>query len=155
MTTTAEVTAPTAAQIDAMARELIELKAIKDDAAAAVKEKEDDILPIVSRYGRSPDGAAKSRRLEGNDFTITATFGQTSSVVKKNVEKFREELNAEGFARRFDKIFMQDATYTVAPEAESLLAGLSTKLKNLFAKCVKSAQKKPVVKADPKVKPAA
>lgn len=139
---------PTPAQIDAMARDLAQLQAFLDEMEDAIKAKKDELLPIITRHGYAPDKTAKSLRLEGIEYDLTATFGQSVSVVKKAVEKFAVQLGEDGDGNLFGNFFLTDADYIPAPERESYIGKLSTKARNLLAKCLRTTQRKPIVKAE-------
>jgi hypothetical protein len=141
---------PTARQIDAHAKELIELQAIAEEAAEAVKAKKDALLPVISEFGFSPDKAPKTKRLEGEEFYLDATFGQSTSVVKKNVDKFAEQLGQDGDQGFFPAFFITENSYIVSPEANTYLGNISQKARNLFAKCLRTVQQKPKVNAESK-----
>lgn len=141
---------PSPQHIDQFAQELMQLETAADDAAAALKAKRDELLPIISNYGRTPDGAAKSRRLDGDRFYLLATYGQSVAVVKKTVEELRGQLREEGRPSLFRRLYMTDVSYIVHPDAALAIGDLSAKVRKLFERSTRTSQLKPKVKAEKK-----
>jgi hypothetical protein len=122
--------APNAEEIDAFAVEYKRLEKILDEAKAElakVKGKEGSsldklhstLIDIVRAFGGKH--AEKSKILHGIEWELMATFGQSSSIDTTAVESLRLKLKAAGKTRLLKKLFTEERSYRLAPNASEVL----------------------------------
>src|SRR6185437_14893976 len=66
--------------IDELAKKFLATKLRVDVAAAELAHAKESLLELVKLHGAVPAKADKSKRLSGDIYDITATFGTTTSV---------------------------------------------------------------------------
>lgn len=151
-------------RLDQLCREYREARAAEDAAAAVAKEKRDRLLKLVTEHGARPEGADKSKRLEGIEFKATASYGQSISVDASIAEKFQQALHDAGLKQVcFDLFFTVTKTYQIAIGAFERMAindlGLAQghplpcarKLRSLFRRAVTINAKTPTLKVEPRI----
>ena len=146
---------PTPEQIDELAVAYLEAVLVISAGKMSQDTKKQNFIKLLKKYGIVPEGAEKSMRLEGNVYVVTASFGTSSSVREKIVEKIKEQLTYEHRGPLFDELFVEKTSYVVAPAARARLAKLGKspadkKLRRLFAQVMDTKPKEPSLKVESK-----
>jgi hypothetical protein len=149
MSTKAMITAPS---FDEHALEYLRLKEICDGAKQDLDTYKKELVKLVTKNGSTPAGAEKSMRLEGDRYQMTVSFGSSSSIDKEVVGKIQAELAEQHSPSLFKKLFHSQVDYVVAPTAQAVLADLPKKLRDLFARVLKTKPKEPSLKVEKKGK---
>lgn len=136
--------------VDEHAVEYLGLKNVLDEATAQLKAKKAEILKLVTRNGQVPEGAEKSLRLEGDQYSITASFGTSSSVDAEVVGEIKSCLASRPSV--FRKLFVAHTSYIVSPQSGNVLATCSAKVRKLFERVVETKPKEPSLKVEKKKK---
>jgi hypothetical protein len=121
---------PNAEQVDAQAVEYKRLEKILDDAKAElakVRKKEGALLDtlhttlieLVRSFGGKH--AEKSKILHGIDWELMATFGQSAGIDATAVERLRLALKAANKTKLLKKLFTEEKSYRLAPNAAEVL----------------------------------
>lgn len=142
----------TAVAIDEHAEEYNQLVKLAEVAKVAVDEKKDELVKLAKKSGAMPPGAAKSLRLSGATYDITASFGTSSSIKELVVDKIRDELAAAHTPKLFDHLFVTHTSHVVAPTAPAVLEKLSKKVRGLFARVMATKPKSPSLKVEKRAK---
>lgn len=136
--------------VDAHAREYQQLQADLGAAKKRLKKCKDELVKLAQKRGVIPKGAEKSFRLEGVKYTITASFGTSSSVDEDVVEQIREELEEAHTPRLFLRLFHEEKSHIVAPTAPGVLENCSKKIRELYARVMSTKAKEPSLKVEKK-----
>lgn len=145
--------------IDTHAREYKNLCDLEKDARDKKNSKRDEILKLITKYGQVPDKAEKSKRLEGIEFQLTASFGDSVRVDAAIAEVLCDRIeNAVNLGQKelagfFARLFKFETRYTLTSEATSIMAsplpkGAPRNLRTLFAKAVVIEKREPTVKVE-------
>lgn len=127
------VKAVTPQLIDDKAREYQKLEAAYDSVKAELDAKYDELVELVQEHGRTPARANKSKRLEGADFELTVSVGESVSVDTSRVEKLREWLSANRVARAFfSRLFESQTSYRPAQGADEAVLNFEGRRSNLW-----------------------
>lgn len=121
---------PNAEQVDAHAQEYKRLEKILDDAKiayAAVKKAEGAqldklhlaLIELVRAFGGKH--AEKSKILHGIEWELMATFGESHGIDAAAVERLRLVLKAAKQTRLLKKLFTEETSWRLAPNAAELL----------------------------------
>lgn len=121
---------PNAAQIDAHALEYQRLGKILDDAKAElakVKKAEGadldklhaSLIELVRAFGGKH--AEKSKILHGIEWELMATFGESHGIDSNAVERLRLALKSAGKTRLLKKLFTEETSWRLAPNAAEIL----------------------------------
>jgi hypothetical protein len=121
---------PNAEQVDAHAVEYKRLENILDEAKAElakVKKKEGadldklhvSLIDLVRSFGGKH--AEKSKILHGIEWELMATFGQSAGIDSTAVERLRLALKKAKQTRLLKKLFTEEKTYRLAPNASEVL----------------------------------
>ncbi len=152
MTAVSNPTAPTAAQVDALAKEYKALEDAYFEATLASKaalepleKKKDELRELVAKFGSAH--AEKSKLLHGIAFEIMATFGTSTSIDAAAVELFRLALVKAKQARLLKKLFEKTVRWTLNPTAAVIVKSekLSKSLLALYSQCEVVKAKTPSV----------
>jgi hypothetical protein len=148
---------PTAAQIDELAAEYKELQ---NDAAKAKSTadafRDDELMPLVRKFGHVPERAKKSRRLEGVEYALTLSTPRTISVSATGVLKLRAALVKNKCAFLFRKLFTREEQFSVADGASELVKeggwppSTPSNIKSLFYGCLDIKNGNPSLKVEKK-----
>lgn len=155
---------PNAEQVDAHALEYKRLEKILDDAKAElakVRKKEGadldklhvSLIGLVSAFGGKH--AEKSKILHGIDWELMATFGQSAGIDSTAVERLRLALKEAGKTRLLKKLFAEEKSYRLAPNAAEVLKAegkLSDELAMLALACFTFTPRTPTLDVRPKKK---
>jgi hypothetical protein len=147
--------------IDTHAREFNDRKEAFDLAKEYLDEQRDKILALIEKHGRVPEKAEKSKRLEGIEFQLTASFGDSVKVDVEYAELFKQACEdahaagATGFAGFFARVFKFEPRYTLTTKATQIMsgklpAGAPRALRAFFAKAVTIEKRSPTVKVEPR-----
>lgn len=123
--------------IDGLCLRREELQAELEQIGSYLKEQ-------VELYGYTPARAEKSKRLDGGQFEVTLSMGETTEIRDTAVEAIERACPAGLFAKLFRKV----TTYKLASGASMVLAGTlpqgsPSNLRKLFAAAVVLKQKAP------------
>ena len=121
---------PNSEQVDAHALEYKRLEKILEDAKiayAAVKKAEGAqleklhlaLIELVREFGGKH--AEKSKLLHGIDWELMATFGESHSIDATAVERLRLALKEAKQTRLLKKLFTEEKSYRLAPNAAQIL----------------------------------
>jgi hypothetical protein len=146
--------APTAAEVDKLAKDYVDLKAKVLEsvlATRAANEKLDpverDLVELVRKFGSVH--AEKSKLLHGLHWEIMGTFGTSTSTDAAAVEHLREHLvkteNTRLLKRLFDKTVRWALRSTA--RAEILKADVPCEVRALFAACEVTKDRSPLITA--------
>lgn len=167
VTQPAKLTPPNAEQVDAHAREYKRLEKILDDAKAVlaqVKKKEGAdldklhiaLIELVCIFGGKH--REKSKILHGIEWELMATFGQSSGIDATAVERLRLALKAAKQTRLLKKLFTEEKSWHLAPDAAEVLKAegkLPDDLAMAALACFTFTPRTPQLEVRPKKKPAA
>jgi hypothetical protein len=131
----AVIESPNAEQIDTHALEYKRLDKILDEAKiayAAVKKAEGaqldklhfSLIDLVHRFGGKH--AEKSKILHGIEWELMATFGSSHGIDAAAVERLRVALKAANKTRLLKKLFTQETSWRLAPDASEILKAEGT-----------------------------
>ena len=121
---------PKAEAIDGFAAEYKRLDKILDDAKAEfrkVKKAEGAdldklhiaLIELVRAFGGKH--AEKSKLLQGIEWELMATFGESHGIDSNAVERLRLALKAAGQTKLLKKLFTEEKSWRLAPNAAELL----------------------------------
>lgn len=147
---------PSHAEVDALAKEMVDLKGeIELEAAASAKV----IAPKQERLGElklraeawiRKHGSAhadKSKLLHGILYEIMGTFGMSTTFDGAAVELFRRALGKAKQARLLKRMFTKSIRYDLQPDSAEVVKGakLTPKLQGLWAKCLVMTPRTPQI----------
>jgi hypothetical protein len=155
---------PNAEQVDAHAAEYKRLEKILDAAKAElakVKKKEGadldklhgTLIDLVRSFGGKH--AEKSKILHGIEWELMATFGQSAGIDPTAVERLRLALKAANKTKLLKKLFTEEKSYRLAPDAAELLKAedkLPGDLAMLALACFNFTPRTPTLDVRPKKK---
>jgi hypothetical protein len=146
---------PTASEIDALASLYHDAKSNVEVAQTRADIFGDQLLAMVKEHGTTPPRAEKSLRLEGDEWEVTVSEGQSVSVNKAAAAKVLASLKRAGLIRFFRKLFVMETTYKLAKGAQALIAkplpkGAPSNLRKLLAEAVQIKDKAPRLTVEPK-----
>jgi hypothetical protein len=117
---------------------------LRDDAEKAdlaVEDSRKELLDLVNKFGSVPAKAEKSKRIEGFEFNVTASFGESISVDDDFALKLQDVLTAAKMSSIFDKLFSAKVKHQLKAGAHAVLSGqipgLPRNARALFNKSVK------------------
>jgi hypothetical protein len=121
---------PNAEQVDEQALEYKRLEKILNEAKVsydAVKKAEGAqlgklhlaLIDLVREFGGKH--AAKSKILHGIEWELMATFGESNGIDAAAVERLRVMLKEAGLTRLLKKLFTEEKSYRLAPNAAEIL----------------------------------
>lgn len=152
----AEKIPPSPAEVDELAREMIELKG-KASTIQAQAQKEIEPLnkkldelkaravTLLKDFGSAH--AEKSRLLHGIAYEIMGTFGTSTTIDAAAVEVFRQALVKAHQARLLKRIFEKTVRWSPMQGWGETIRGakLPAKLMALYARCQVSSERTPTV----------
>lgn len=139
--------------IDEHAIEYLQLQNEIATLKAIQQEKKAELVKLVQRWGPEiPAGAEKSLRVTGDEYQITISFGQTSSIDKTAVGKLQAALAEQKTPSLFRKLFQIQTSYIVSPAAAAIVQTWPKKLADLFTRCTVTKAKEPSLKVEKKAK---
>jgi hypothetical protein len=142
--------APTAAEVDKLAIEYIDLKEALLEATlarVAAQEKlepaEAKLVDLVSKCGSAH--AQKSKMLHGLKWEIMGTFGTSTSVDTAAVERLRMELVGRKQTRLLKRLFEGTMRWALksSARAEVLKPDVSDEIRGLFVACEVTKDRSP------------
>jgi hypothetical protein len=154
-----EKKAPTASEIDALAGLYDDAKKNVAKATEMMDTYGDQLIAMTREHGVTPPRAEKSLRLEGDEWEVTVSEGQSVSVKKAAVAKIFTALKRKGLHLTFfRKLFKEEKTYKLAKGAQELMSktlpeGAPSNLRKLFTAAVQIKDKAPRLSVDPKPEP--
>lgn len=117
---------PTPKQIDAQATEYKRLEKIVDDVKAQLAEKREaldklhaTLIDLTRSFGDKHH--EKSKILRGIQYELMATFGQSAGIDGTAVERLRLALKEANQTRLLKKLFTEQKSYRLAPNASEIL----------------------------------
>lgn len=138
-----------AAAIDAKAREYQQLKGQADSLDKQLTKKREELLQLINKHGKTPAKADKSKRLEGYEFRLTASYGESVSVDEEIARKIEALCGSFGLEDFFERLFKKSLKYSLAVGAQQALeSSPNGRFKNMFAKAVKVTSKTPTLKVE-------
>jgi hypothetical protein len=143
-------------EIDALAGLYADAKANLAIAQERVDTFGDELIEMVQLHGVTPPKAEKSLRIEGDEWEVTVSEGQSVSVKKPAVEKILKSLKRCGLhLTLFRDLFVAENTYKLQKGAQALMAkplptGAPPNLRKLFAEAVQIKDKAPRLTVEPK-----
>jgi hypothetical protein len=143
-------------EIDALAGLYADAKENLSKAQDRVDLLGDQLIEMTQRHGGTPPKAEKSLRIEGDDWIVTVSEGQSVTVKKAAVEKIFTSLKRCGLHLTFFRdLFVAESTYKLQKGAQALMAkplpsGAPSNLRKLFADAVQIKDKAPRLTVDPK-----
>lgn len=150
---TMQVTKPEA--IDKAAKEYMDLKKAFNEAKKKLDDKDDELIALVDKSGTTPQNSEKSLRLEGYEFQLTVTRGNTTSIDRVHVLKLISTLKKKGCYPLLKNLFRAEVKFTVAKSAKKFLskplpAKAPRNLSALFDACLDIDTKSPSLKVEPR-----
>jgi hypothetical protein len=121
----------------------------------------DELIEMTKLHGTTPPRAEKSLRIEGDEWEVTVSEGQSVSVKKAVVSKIFAALKRKGLHLTFFRdLFTEEKTYKLAKGAQELMskplpAGAPSNLRKLFTEAVQIKDKAPRLTVEPKPEPGA
>jgi len=161
--TDARGTAPTAAQIDTLGREYLELELASKAADENLAKKRAAIIAAACTWGAMPPRAEKSLRLEGNIYQLTVSQSDSTSINQAPAAALDEACRVSRLRPLFRRLFRVETKYVLQAGAQQALAeGFPTRfpspkrqrIRNLFARALRLKKGSPHVKVEPIEKPA-
>jgi len=150
---------PTPEKIDALAAEYKELQLKAAEAKAdADKFRDDELVPLVRKFGHVPERAKKSRRLEGIQYMLTLSKSRTVSISTTGIARLRAALVKARCANLFRRLFTREDQFSVADGAVELVReggwppSTPSNLKSLFYDCLDIKNGSPSLKVEKKKK---
>lgn len=149
--------APTAAEIEKLAREYVDRKAKVLEAMLAQRKAAADMDPLhekctelVKQFGSAH--ATKSKLLHGLDWEIMGTFGASTSTDAAAVERLRSKLEETKQTRLLKRLFDKTVRWTLKPTArtEILRPDVDDEIRGLFAVCEVTKDRAPSIEVRPK-----
>jgi hypothetical protein len=142
-------------EIDSLAGLYADAKASLAIARERVDTFGDELIEMVQIHGVTPPKAEKSLRLEGDEWEVTVSEGQSVSVNKAAAAKVLASLKRAGLMAFFRKLFIVEAQYKLAKGAQALIAlplpkGAPSNLRKLLAQAVQIKDKAPRLTVEPK-----
>lgn len=134
---------PTPEGIDQMAQTYKDLLAQQDALDNKVAEVREYLLERVQAHGSVPPRADKSKRLEGIQYQITASTGESIEIDAATVEKFKEACSEQRLRGFFDKVFKTTRKYSLASGAQTRVEEAPQKLRSIFARALRVKTKSP------------
>jgi hypothetical protein len=155
LTENTEKKVPTANEIDTLASLYADAKANVDKAQERADLFGDQLIEMTQLHGVTPPRAEKSLRIEGDEWEVTVSEGQSVSVNKTAAAKVLASLKRAGLMPFFRKLFIVEAQYKLAKGAQALIAlplpkGAPSNLRKLLAAAVQIKDKAPRLTVDPK-----
>ena len=154
-------TAPTAVEVDALALKWEELQAKVLQAEVEYREAlktvtpqiapmKEDLVGLVREFGSAH--AEKSKRLNGVQWFLQATFGTSHTLDGAAVERFRLALVRAKQTRLLKRIFSKTIRWDLSPESDAIIRGsdLAKPLLALYSQCDVPKAKTPVLKVEKK-----
>lgn len=131
-------------ELDEMADRLEKLNTEVDEIRGELKAQ-------IDEHGFVPPRAEKSKRLEGDIYKATLSYGTATTVIDTEVEKILEACGEELGAKLFKAI----TKYSVVTSAHQLLAGTLPEgaprnLRQMFERAVQISEKAPSLKVEKK-----
>lgn len=142
-------------EIDALAGLYADAKENLAKAQDRVDMLGDELIKMTQLHGVTPPKAEKSLRIEGDDWEVTVSEGQSVSVNKAAAAKVLASLKRAGLMAFFRKLFVVEAQYKLAKGAQALIAlplpkGAPSNLRKLLAQAVQIKDKAPRLTVEPK-----
>lgn len=155
---------PNAEQVDAHAEEYQRLEKILEEAKlayAAVKKAEGAqldklhlaLIELVREFGGKH--AEKSKIVVGIEYELMATFGESHSIDATAVERFRLALKEAKQTRLLNKLFTQEKSWRLAPNAAQILNAqdkLPDDLAKIALACFRFTPRTPQLEVRPRKK---
>jgi hypothetical protein len=149
--------APTAAEIEKLAQEHINLKAKVLEATLAQRDAQQKFEPIhqkcielVTKFGSAH--ATKSKLLHGLEWEIMGTFGASTSIDAAAVELLRSRLTKTKQTCLLKRLFDKTIRWTLksTARAEILKEDVPSPVRALFAACEVTKDRVPSIEVRPK-----
>jgi hypothetical protein len=138
--------------IDELAERYMSTQLALDLAKKSLAEQKERLVKLLRKNGLISPGAEKSLRLEGDRYTITASFGISSSIDQDAVMKLQAELFKQKLQRTFKCLFHIETRYLIAPTAAAVVESWPKKLRELFERCTVTKPRDPSLKVEEKKK---
>jgi ribosomal protein L12E/L44/L45/RPP1/RPP2 len=149
------VAQPKTATIDQAAKNFLALKLQQSDLEEQLEKAKTHLIALVAQHGAVPPKAEKSKRLAGDLYEVTATYGTTTSVDTQAAERLLLVMIEAGMDRKVaaaihESLFVFQPKYALSANALKTIAGKLPKgaprnLRALFNKAVKTTTKSPTL----------
>ncbi len=113
---------PTREEIDALAALYVAAQDQVDKARQAESVLRDQLTDMVEEHGFMPPRATKSKRIQGDQWKITLSRGQSVEVDGTIAREIRRALKLVGRVRYFRKLFRPEIIYVLADGSQKALA---------------------------------
>ncbi len=120
-----EKTTPTREEIDALAGMYVEAQAAVDKEQQAASVLRDQLIDMIQEHGFLPPRASKSKRIQGDEWKVTLSQGQSVEVDGTIAREIRKALKLIGRVRYFRKLFRPEIVYVLANGSQKALACLA------------------------------
>lgn len=148
--------------IDQAAKEFIALNIQAVSLGTQIDEAKAKLLQMVEQHGVVPSKAEKSKRVVGDLYRVTATYGTSTSVDAQGAERLMLAMIEAGMDKKlaqelFASLFVFSPKYALAGSALKVIAGKLPKgaprnLRHLFGQAVSVTPKSPSLKVEEKEK---
>ncbi|HET7873216.1 MAG TPA: hypothetical protein VFL42_11935 [Terriglobales bacterium] len=122
-----ENTIPTKPEIDSLAQLYLDADAAVEQARTSRSLLAGRLAEMIVAHGFLPRRAAKSRRIEGEEFQATLSRGHSLEVNGTEVLRLRMFLTGTGMGGWFRKLFKREPVYVLREGAQELVARLLAK----------------------------
>lgn len=117
-----EKTIPTREEIDALAAMYVEAQAEVEKAQKGASVLRDQLMDMIQEHGFVPPRATKSKRIQGSQWKVTLSQGQSVEVDGTVAREIRRALKLIGRVRYFRKLFRPEMIYVLADGSQRALA---------------------------------
>jgi|SRR5579884_395402 len=147
----------TAKEIDELAFKYDQLDAEIEKQKETLSRKKDELIRLTQTHGTVPPRAVKSKRIEGEEWEVTVSMGQSVEINGNAVVKIRKALYAKRLVDFFARLFEKVESYKMVKGAQELMAKplpptAPRKLRQWFAEAVQINDKNPSLKVARKKK---
>ncbi len=146
---------PQPQEIDSLAK-LYDEAQTKADAQQKVADAfGDQLKAMVQEFGEAAPKSDKTRQIQGQEWIVKVTTGQTVQIIANEVAKLRMLLSDAGKTVFFKKLFCVEPRYSLNDGAQQLMQDnlplgpkLAEKVRALFMKAVDIKTNSPRLKVD-------
>lgn len=138
-TTAIKPALPSAAELDKLAAQHLELQAAKDAAYEAYLASRDRLVDLVKAHGTVPPKASKSLRLSTEDFQLNVSQGHEITVNTERVGRLRKMLRLVAFS----KLFRIEVFYVPMKGAKEFIEKQPARIRNAYHGCFEIEHKAP------------
>jgi hypothetical protein len=114
---------PTTEEIDTLAQMYVDGQASADHAQGIADAFGDQLIMMTQEFGSISPRAEKTRQLEGSEWIVKVTQGQSVHVKASQVVRLRRFLAGKGKSRLFGKLFTTEERYSLSSEAHTVVNG--------------------------------